>query len=218
MQLSVSEAAHVLNVSEDVIYQWIRNGHLPAVRFGSRHRINRAKLLEWAYGKRIAVEVHGSVEEPILERAIKHGRLDGSVEVENVAQLLAEAISNLSVPRSFKTEEFFKYLELRENYGVVAGHSQIAVPHTGSPVVLPLPEAVVEIAYLNKPVLIGTAPCSIVMLSFVRSTPEHLNLLTRILFALSDQRFVSLLQHRADKETLLGRLRELSVIDPPSKN
>lgn len=218
MQLTVSEAARVLKVSEDMIYQWIRNDQLPATRFGSRYRINRVKLIEWAHKQGVAMEIQGSIDQPVLENAILRGNLSHGIEAENLGQLFEKIISTLSVPSGLKTDNLQKYIGIRRDCGLVLGPHQVAVPDARSPNVLPLSESIVEIAYLGTPIAIGDGTCSTVFFIFVRSISEHLNLFSRILFVLSDTAFLSLLQQRSDKETLLSRLRELSVVNASTKS
>jgi PTS system nitrogen regulatory IIA component len=53
MQLTVRDAARLLNVSEKTIYRWVAERRLPAQRVGDQYRLNRAELLEWATQNRV---------------------------------------------------------------------------------------------------------------------------------------------------------------------
>jgi len=55
MQLSVKDAAGILNVSEKTIYRWIKQAVIPAYRINEQFRFNRTELLEWATSRRIQV-------------------------------------------------------------------------------------------------------------------------------------------------------------------
>src|SRR3954468_17170848 len=55
MQFSVSDVAQMLAVAESQVYQWINEEGLPAEKVGSRFRVNRSELLEWATARRIDV-------------------------------------------------------------------------------------------------------------------------------------------------------------------
>jgi len=55
MDLTAKDAAKLLNVPEDTIYAWIRNGTLPSYRVRDKYRLNRVELLEWATARNIQV-------------------------------------------------------------------------------------------------------------------------------------------------------------------
>src|SRR5262249_53307345 len=57
MQLTVRDAARLLNVSEKTVYRWINLGSLRAYRVNEQYRFNRAELLEWATSRKINVSV-----------------------------------------------------------------------------------------------------------------------------------------------------------------
>src|SRR2546425_1024629 len=48
MRLTVREAAQLLQVPEDMVYKWIRDSGLPAVRLNEQYRLNQVELAEWA--------------------------------------------------------------------------------------------------------------------------------------------------------------------------
>ena len=55
MNLSVRDAATLLNVSEKTIYRWIKQQTIPAYRVQDQYRFNRAEILEWATSRRMNV-------------------------------------------------------------------------------------------------------------------------------------------------------------------
>ena len=57
MQLSVRDAARILNVSGKTIYRWIQQGRLPAYKINEQIRFNKTELLEWAMARKINVPV-----------------------------------------------------------------------------------------------------------------------------------------------------------------
>src|SRR5437867_8954305 len=82
MQLTVRDAARIMNVSEKTIYRWIHQGTLPAYRVNEQYRFNRAELLEWATSRKISVSAdlfHDPTEE--LEPQI---RLSDALEAGGV--------------------------------------------------------------------------------------------------------------------------------------
>ena len=55
MNLSVKDAARLLNVSDKTIYRWIKQELIPAYRVSGQHRFNQSELLEWATSRRMGV-------------------------------------------------------------------------------------------------------------------------------------------------------------------
>jgi PTS system nitrogen regulatory IIA component len=53
MQLSVKDAANLLNVPENTVYRWVKEGVIPAYHINGLYRFNRAELLEWATSRRM---------------------------------------------------------------------------------------------------------------------------------------------------------------------
>ena len=48
MELTAREAAKLLSVTPDILYQWVKERGLPAHRVNEHYRFNRTQLLEWA--------------------------------------------------------------------------------------------------------------------------------------------------------------------------
>ena len=46
MQISVREAAAILNVSDETIYKWVKQDVIPSHTVNDQIRFNRAELLE----------------------------------------------------------------------------------------------------------------------------------------------------------------------------
>src|SRR5947209_17167341 len=102
MQLTVREAARIMNVSEKTIYRWINQGALPAYRVNEQYRFNRAELLEWATARKINVSVEifeepesNAAPLPRLAEALEAGGISyrlGGRDKESVLRALVEAM------------------------------------------------------------------------------------------------------------------------------
>src|SRR6266511_2715446 len=55
MDLTVRDAAKLLNTTENAIYRWIHDGSLPSYRLNEKYRLNRVELLEWATARNVKV-------------------------------------------------------------------------------------------------------------------------------------------------------------------
>ena len=62
MQLSVRDAAAILNIPEKTLYRWISQKSIPATRVGEQYRFNRAELLEWATEQKIQIRPEAFLE------------------------------------------------------------------------------------------------------------------------------------------------------------
>src|SRR5258708_22514405 len=102
MKLSVRDAAQLLNVTEETIYRWIKQGVIPAYAINDQYRFNRAELLEWATARKInvSVEIFAEPEShaaalPRLVQALEAGgifyRLGGH-DRESVLRALVETM------------------------------------------------------------------------------------------------------------------------------
>jgi excisionase family DNA binding protein len=58
VQLTIKQAAELLEVEEGQIRRWIRDRGLPAVLFNEQHRLNRIDLLVWAQENQVPVPAH----------------------------------------------------------------------------------------------------------------------------------------------------------------
>jgi len=220
MQLTISEAALLLQVPEDTVYRWIREDGLPASQFGGRFHLNKMWLLEWAHDKGIPLAAEAGAELPDLADALARGGVHRNVPGANVVEALRAAVDRLPLPEDVDRAYLHGMLMLRERQGSTGFGRGIAIPHTRQPILLHVPEPVAALCYLEQPVDFSAVDGQPVSILFIQVTPTiriHLHLLSQIGRALLDPAFVELIRGGADLPRVLDRLRALAAGAAPAR-
>lgn len=213
MDLSLRDAARLLNVPESRLSRWISDEGLPAFMINGRYRLNRIDLLEWANHRRIpAASLYHLPEgglpplDSLLEGNIHHNVPGGDKKA--VMAAVAERLP-LSSPRDKAMAA--QALTEREAKGstVIDG---IAIPHARSPLVFGVDRALLTLCFLQEAVPFGAsdqAPVHIVWALVSPTIRAHLALLAKVSSALHDAEFRQLLDRHASAPEILARLRRL---------
>src|ERR1035437_6212671 len=178
MQLTVKDAARLLNISEKTVYRWIKQEIIPVYRINEQLRFNRAELLEWATSRRIQVS-------PEIFRAL---------------------IDVIKLPEEVDREFLFQVLLARESLGSTGIGDGIAIPHVRNPIVMHIPRPMVTLCFLREPVAFDAIDHKPVHTLFAIVSPPiraHLHLLSRLSFALKHPSFLDALAAKAGPDALL---------------
>lgn len=208
----------MLNVREEQIYTWIRNGTLPSYRIKDRYRLNRVELLEWAGARGINVapeffrESREASGELLLTDALRRGGVRGDVACADKASALRAVCDLLTLPESIDREELHGVLVAREALCSTGIGNGIAIPHPRGPIVLGLEDPHITLAFLRQPIEYGALDGKPVHTLFViisTTVHVHLTLLSHLMFAIQDAAFRGLLDRRADAEEILALSAEI---------
>ena len=213
MYYSVPEAAGLLGVSEDLVYDWIRNEGLPANFYSGRYHISRVRLIDWAHRKHFPLAVEGSVMAPVLEDALKRGGVLFNISADSLPTAIRDILARSQDIDEDKISDVLEMLQTRENFGWEVDEHGIGLPMPKAPLAI-LPESTrVYITYLEQASLARLPKTLFVILT---SAPRiHLNLLSRCIFAVQDPKFRQLLEARSEIGALLNHMRAISVEPPP---
>lgn len=221
MNLTVRDAARLLQVSEKSIYRWIRDGAIPAYRISEQYRFNRAELLEWATSRRINVSPEifaepqdGESPPPMLSEALRAGGVHYRVGGTDKASVLHAVVDMMNLPDEVDREFLYQVLLAREGLGSTAIGEGIAIPHVRNPIVLHLVRPMVTLSFLERPVDFGALDGQPVTTLFTLISPTvraHLHLLSRLGFALRDTAFKEAVLHQAPREQIVETLRRVEV-------
>jgi PTS system nitrogen regulatory IIA component len=213
MQLSVKDAAAILNMSEKTIYRWIKQGTIPSYRINEQYRFNRAELLEWATSRRIQVSPDIFAEKdafsmplPTLAEALKAGGVAYRVEGSDPSSVLRAVVDLLRLPEEVDREFLYQVLLARETLGSTGIGDGIAIPHVRNPVVLHVSKPTVTLCFLEKPIDFGAIdnlPVDTLFTLISPSVRAHLHLLARLGIVLRDPAVKSALRSRASREELM---------------
>ena len=213
MQLSVKNAAALLNVSEKTNYRWIKQGVIPAYRINEQVRFNRAELLEWATSRRIQIspeifqeEEPSKVSLPSLSEALKIGGVAYRVGGTDKPSVLRAVVDVLNLPEEVDREFLYQVLLARETLGSTGIGDGIAIPHVRNPVVLHVSRPTVTLCFLEHPIdflAIDGQPVNTLFTLISPTVRAHLHLLSRLSFALQNRDFKAALKRQASRDELM---------------
>jgi len=224
MNLSVRDAARLLQVSEKTIYRWIKQELIPAYRLQGQHRFNRAELIEWATARRMGVDAEAFREPetaaaplPRLSEALENGGIIYRLNGRSRNQVLGNLVENLRLGEDVDRGYLLQVLIAREELASTGMGQGIALPHPRNPVLAQLAQASVHLAFLEQPVDFGALDGEPVRILFTILSPSlraHLQLLSKLGFALRDPGFMAAVQAECSREEIfaaLGKVRERFV-------
>lgn len=219
MQWTVREVSKCLNVSESTVTRWVRQRGLPARHVAGQHRFNRVEVLEWATANQIKVslEVFNHLEPdeeplPTLAGALAEGGIVHQLPDTNKEHALRALVQILPLPDGVDRELLLHLFLAREASASTALGDGIAIPHVRNPIVLQVASPMITLAFLAQPVDFGALdgkPVHILFSIISPTTRSHLQLLSRLSFALHDGKFrKTLIRHAPGDEILreVGRV------------
>jgi len=218
MDLTAKDAARLLNVSEETIFQWIHNGTLPSYRVKDKYRLNRVELLEWATARSLKVSPQifreNGIKPPdlLLTNALRRGGVLYQLDGDDKASVIRRVCDVLPLPPRVDREELHGVLVAREALCSTGIGNGVAIPHPRGPIVLGIPEPQVTLAFLGQPIEYGAIDKKPVTTLFVivsTTVRIHLLLLSHLMYALQDGDFRRLLDARARADDLLTSLEEI---------
>jgi len=194
MQLSVSDVAKLLSVSEKTVYRWIQQGRLPAYRLGQQLRFNKSELLEWATAQRVPLspdlfaEPEAEAVSTLCE-ALRAGGVLYRVGGANKRAVLEAAVDAMRLPDDVDRDVLLAVLLARERLGSTGIGDGIAIPHVRNPIVLRLTKPSVTLCFLERPVdfdAIDGVPVHALFVVTAPSIQSHLHMLSRLAWMLRD--------------------------------
>jgi PTS system nitrogen regulatory IIA component len=217
MNLSVKDAARLLNVSEKTIYRWIKQEIVPAYRVHEQYRFNRAELLEWATSRRMGVssELFHEPEAdaaplPSLSEALESGGVFYRVGGASRDKVLAEVAQHLRLPDEVDRNYLHQVLVARERIASTGIGDGIAIPHPRNPVLLHITKPTVTLCFLEQPIDFQALDGQPVHILFTVITPtlrSHLHLLSKLGFMLGHKDFKKTLIEEGSREEIFSALR-----------
>lgn len=214
MNLTVRNVCGLLRVSEKTVYQWISQGILPAYRINDQYRFNRAELLEWATSRKMTVSAElfdepesAAVPVPGLAEALQAGGIFYRIGGTDKPSVLRAMVEHLRVPEEVNREFLLQVLLARENLQSTGIGGGVAIPHVRNPIVLHVPRPMVTLCFLEQPVDFDALDGQPVHALFSLISPTvraHLQLLSRLSFALHDARFKRVIARQGARDDVLA--------------
>jgi nitrogen PTS system EIIA component len=230
MQLSIRDLTKLLDVTESLVTRWIKQRSLPAQQVGGQYRVNRAELLEWATANNIKVSLElfdrldaEAETVPSLAEALEVGgvhyqlvvaRSPDRVTTGGKDQALRSLVQVLPLPDGVDRELLLRLFLAREASASTAIGDGIAIPHVRNPIVLHVSQPAVTLAFLERPVDFGALDGKPVHVLFSIISPtnrSHLQLLSRLSFALHDGKLREAVVRHAPREEILREVHRVEV-------
>jgi PTS system nitrogen regulatory IIA component len=226
MQLSVRDAAQLLNASERAIYRWIKERALPHHRVQEQLRFNRVELFKWAtregipFSPDVFNEARGGTPAPTLAQALEAGGVHHGIRGADKREVIRALVPLLRLPPDVDPEFVCAALMARENVGSTSLGGGIAIPHPRNPVVLPLKSPRIALAFIEEPVDFGAPDGKPVFALFALFSPTvrvHLHLLARLTYLIRDEKVRRVLERRAPADEVLAVVRAQEAALEPSR-
>lgn len=221
MQLSIRDLTKLLNVAESTVSRWIKQRGLPAQQVGGQYRVHRAELLEWATTNNIKVSLelfnHLDAEAatvPSLGDALEAGGIHYQLQDTSKDQALRALMQVLPLPDGLDRETLLRLFLAREAAASTGVGDGIAIPHVRNPIVLHVARPMITLAFLRQPVDFGALdgkPVHVLFSLICPTNRSHLQLLSRLSFALHDARFRETVVRQAPREAILQEARRVEA-------
>ncbi len=235
MQLTVRDVSKFFSASESTVTRWIKQRGLPAQHVAGQYRVNRAELLEWATANQIKVSLElfdnlESDDEPIpsLVEALETGGIcyqlgqkrrqspdpQGDSPLSPKDQALRALVEVLPLPDGIDRELLLRLFHAREASATTAIGGGIALPHVRNPIVLHVARPMVTLCFLERPVDFGALDGIPVQVFFSLICPtmrSHLQMLSRLSFALHDAKFREVVMRQGKRDEILQEARRVEA-------
>ncbi|MBN1931873.1 MAG: PTS sugar transporter subunit IIA [Desulfobacterales bacterium] len=219
MEITVKDAARLLNVSEKSIYRWIKQGKLPTFKINEQYRFNRSELLEWATAGKMNVspDIFREPDDttdtmPMIEEALQAGGIYYRIEGNDKKSVLSAVVEHMRLPDEVDREFLLQVLLAREELGSTSIGDGIAIPHVRNPVVLHVPRPSMTLCFLETPIEFDAIDGKPVQVLFTLISPTirgHLHMLSRLSFALRQDRFLEIIRQQGTREEILNEVRKI---------
>jgi nitrogen PTS system EIIA component len=212
MDLTVKDAARLLNTTENTLYRWIHDGTLPCYRVNEKYRLNRVELLEWATARKMKISPEIFTDAPdtppkpmLLAGALQRGGVKYDLEGTDKKTVLKAVCDALPLGEAVNRTDLYSVLLAREALSSTAIGNGIAIPHPRSPIVLGVNQPTVILVFLKQPIDFGALdgkPVTTLFTIISTTVRLHLQVLSHLMYVLQNQEFQSLLASRAQPEVL----------------
>jgi len=219
MQLNIRQVSKLLKVSEKKVNEWIKRGILRADRVKDQYRLHRSDLLERTSSREIDVRAEifaasepAGVHAPYLVNALRSGGIFYGLRGADKPAVLRAVVDTLALPPNVDRESLSQFLLAREALGSTAIGEGIAIPHVRRPILLSGSCTSISLCFLDHPVDFGAFDGKPVFAIFLLITPTartHLQLLSRLSFALHDSQLKAALARRAAPSEILAEFQRV---------
>lgn len=218
MDLSLGEAAKILDIPESEISRFIKDRRLPAIMINGRYRINRVDLLEWANHHNIPAKTLYSIPGEETFAGSLDSLLEGNIHYDIAGEDSKAVLTHICelLPLSNSQDRALALKVLLEQNKQMTVLNGIALPHARSPLIFGIEKPVLAICFLKEMVPFKKNPSGELILAkvaFVLLSPTiraHLLILSKIAEALHRPDFREKLDQRSSADEILASLRNFN--------
>jgi nitrogen PTS system EIIA component len=221
MQLTIQDAAKLFSVSEKMIYTWIDTQSLPGYKIDGQYRFNRAEVINWAMTNRIDVspDIFKEPESAGMQiinlcEAIQTGGIYYGVKAQDKNSALRFIVELMRLPAEVNRELLFSVLLEREKIASTGIGEGIAIPHVRNPILVQVPKPIVSLCFLEKPIDFQSIDRQPVFCLFTMLSPSirvHLHLLSRLSFALRDEKLKEVIKTQAPCDQIIYNIARIET-------
>ena len=221
MQISVKNAARLLSVPVDKIYQWIKREDIPYIKISDQYYFDKVELLEWANvnGIQISTELFSdntedNSESTVLYDSIVDGGVHYNVSGEDIPSVLKSVVGLLKLPEEMDRDFLYDVLLSREALGSTGVGNGIAIPHSRNPLILDIKKPSIALCFLDKPIefnAIDGKPVSILFTILSNTVNIHLKMLSRLAYTLTNKDFSELLRKKPSADEIFKMINKLEI-------
>jgi nitrogen PTS system EIIA component len=221
MQITLRDVTRFFSVSESTLTRWIKQRGLPAQHVNGQYRFHRAELLEWATTNQVkfSLEMLDDLENadeppPGLAEALETGGIFYGVQDTSKERALRALVQVLPLPEGIDRELILRLLLVREAAATTAIGDGIALPHVRNPIVLHVDRPMITLCFLERAVDFGALdgkPVQFLFSLICPTTRNHLQMLSRLSFALQDLHFKAVILRHGSRDEILGEARRIDA-------
>ena len=213
--LDLHQAARLLDVRPETLARWVRQGLLTPADTATP-RFESEELVRWARSRGLSLAGEGKHRwqpgQDLLADAIDRGAYAGEVVADSASGAIAGALAALpDLSDAARASLLDEVLQRERMASTALGHG-VALPHPRKPPAALFQKPVVCVLYPATPVdwaALDGEPVHTVLLLLSPSAPIHLEILSRVAFALRTPGFPAFLRARPARDELCAKLRDL---------
>jgi PTS system nitrogen regulatory IIA component len=151
---------------------------------------------------------------PSLAEALEAGGIFYNLPDSNKDRALRAMIQVLPLPQDVDRELILRLFLVREAAATTAIGNGVALPHVRNPIVLNVDRPMVTLCFLEKPVdfkALDGLPVHVLFSMICPTTRSHLQILSRLSYALQDAAFREVVMRHGPQEEILREARRIET-------
>jgi len=244
MDLKIKDVAELLSVSETTIRRWLSDGKIPAYRLQHQYRFSREEIENWMMSCRLKKDnkrlfpsqknqndlldkdsrggrgtfgTRRGMQQFSLFRAIHRGNVLENLQMTSKESIIRETMRVVADDLGFDPSVISDLLMDRERLMPTALNNGIAVPHTRDFLVQGTTDVLV-VVFPKRPIDWGAldhAPVHTLFFLFAGDDKRHLHLLAKLAHLSSDDKALTLLRSKPNKQQLLDYIKSREALSTP---